>query len=65
MTATLIEVESTAIRSVAWAGGTLSVEFLNGRLYDYSNVPYSVFEELILADSKGEFYNQNIRGRYQ
>jgi len=37
------------------------VEFLNGTLYDYYNVPKEVFLDLLNATSKGQFFNQNIK----
>ena len=61
---TLIPVKSSAIRAIGYEGGTLTVEFHTGRVYDHPNVPYSVFSTFLRATSKGTFYNQNIRGRY-
>ena len=63
--ATLVPVQSTAIRSVGYDGYTLTVEFHNGRVYDHPGLPYSVYEALMRAPSKGAFYNRNIRGRYR
>jgi hypothetical protein len=63
--ATLIPVESTAIRAVGYNGSTLTVEFHTGRIYDHPHVPYSVFEGLMQADSKGVYYNAHVRGRYR
>jgi hypothetical protein len=61
---TLIPVASSAIRAIGYAAGTLTVEFHTGRVYDHPQVPYSVFAALLQASSKGAFYNQHIRGRY-
>jgi hypothetical protein len=65
MSAIMISVSSSAIRAVGYDGSTLTVEFNNGRIYDHPGVPYSVYEQLMLASSKGAYYNQNIRGRYR
>jgi hypothetical protein len=66
MYATLIPVDSSAaIRAIGWNDGTLTVEFHNGRTYDHPGVPYSVYEQLMQAPSKGAYYNRNIRGRYR
>jgi hypothetical protein len=62
---TLIPVSSTAIRAIGYDGYTLTVEFRTGRTYDHRGVPYSVYEGLMQAPSKGAYYNRNIRGRYQ
>jgi len=61
----LIPVESSAIRTIGYAGGTLVVEFHSGRNYDYPGVPYPVFLELLNARSIGAYYNQHIRGQYR
>jgi hypothetical protein len=65
MYATLIPVESSAIRAIGWNDSTLTVEFQNGRIYDHPGVPYSVYEGLMQASSKGAYYNHYIRGRYR
>jgi hypothetical protein len=61
----MIRVNSSAIRAIGHDGYTLSVEFHSGRVYDHPGVPYSVYEGLMQASSKGAFYNRNIRGRYR
>ena len=65
MFATLIPVEFTAIRAVGFDGYTLTIEFHSGRTYDHPHVPYSVFEGLMQAESKGAYYNAHVRGRYR
>jgi hypothetical protein len=65
MYATLIPVESSAIRAVGYDGYTLTVEFHSGRIYDHPGVPEAVFYGLLNAASKGAYYNQHIRGRYR
>jgi len=60
----LITVNWSASRASGGAGGILTVVFHNGRAYDHPGVPYAMFEALLLAESKGVFYNQHIRGRY-
>ena len=65
MNATIIPVDSSAIRAVGYDGSTLTVEFHTGRTYDHPGVPYSVYEGLMQAPSKGSFYNSYIRGRYR
>jgi hypothetical protein len=43
---------------------TLSLQFANGRVYTYDDVPVSVYTGLLEADSPGRYYHQNIRGVY-
>ena len=43
---------------------TLEVEFKSGGLYQYYNVPESVFHDFMASDSKGKFLNVYIRNSY-
>ena len=42
----------------------LDLLFGSGRHYRYSNVPADVARRFACAQSKGRFYNQEIRGSY-
>ena len=60
-------VESRLIRSVGYdpTGSILEVELIeNGRVYRYFDVPYSIAEELMSADSKGAYFNEHVRDMY-
>ena len=35
-----------------------------GAVYQYSLVPQQVYRDLLRAESKGRFFNQNIRGKF-
>ena len=61
----MIAVSSSAIAAVGYDGHTLTVEFHSGRVYDHPRVPYSVYDGLMRASSKGAYYNRYIRGRYR
>ena len=52
------------IRDVRGAGTTLEIQFRGGETYRYLNVPPSIYEGLIDAASKGQFFHRSIRGRY-
>ena len=43
----------------------LEIEFVNGAVYRYLNVPPDVYRNLLGAKSKARFYDQNIRGKYR
>ena len=60
-------VKSTVIRAVGYDADRkiLEVEFHTGRLYRYLSVPPSVHEELVSAESVGEYFNREIRDRYR
>ena len=59
-------VASSTILSVGYevASETLEVEFKSGGLYQYYNVPESVFHDFMASDSKGKFLNVYIRNSY-
>lgn len=44
---------------------TLEIEFLNGGVYQYFDVPQHIYEELMSADSQGQYLAQNIKGAYR
>ena len=43
---------------------TLEVEFIKGAVYQYTGVPANEHEAIMNADSKGRYFNANIKGRY-
>lgn len=43
----------------------LKVEFKNGGLYDYFDVPEDVFEGMRNAPSKGQYLAQQVKGTYR
>lgn len=45
--------------------GTLEIEFQKGGAYQYFDVPESVYEQLSLASSKGQYFAANIKGVYR
>jgi hypothetical protein len=57
-------VESTTLATVAYDGtrSLLQLEFCSQAIYQYFGVPAAVHEALLLAPSKGKYFNQAIRG---
>jgi len=43
---------------------TLEVEFVKGGIYQYFQVPSTVYEEFMAASSKGSFHSNSIKNRY-
>jgi len=43
----------------------LIVEFKSDQTYSYSNVPREIFDNMKKAESKGRYFNENIRGKYE
>lgn len=60
-------VRSSNIRSIGYDVSTLTleVEFDNGCIYQYSNVPTYVHERFMSASSKGRFLNDHIKDRFR
>lgn len=60
-------VSSSNIVSVGYDAGhqILEVEFHNGSVYQYMDVPPSVHEALMDASSHGSYLNQYIKGRFR
>lgn len=56
-------VDSSNLKSIGYEAGMLVIEFVTGDIYVYSNVPGSLFEDFARSDSKGRFYNQQIKGK--
>lgn len=44
---------------------TLEVEFANGSVYEYQDVPRELADGLAAADSKGAFFVENVRRAFQ
>ena len=64
----LTPVESSTLVAVGYDydGELLRLEFCRRHVvYQYFAVPAAVHEALLAATSKGSFFNQAIRGRYQ
>jgi hypothetical protein len=60
-----IPVQSSLIASIGYSvRATLDLEFRSGALYRYFAVPHTIFQELIAAESKGAYFNRNIRSRF-
>lgn len=60
-------VDSTTMRSVGYEARSriLEIEFDSGAVYQYLGAPARVYEQLIAAESKGRYFNREIRDRYQ
>lgn len=59
-------VESSNLRAVGYdaCSAVLVIEFKDGSAYEYYGVPEYIFNELLGADSKGKYANQNIYKNY-
>ena len=62
-----LPVDSTTL---AWVGyspdkGVLELGFHTGEVYAYFEVPLHTYQELLRAESKGRYFNLNIRNRFR
>lgn len=59
-------VASSSIVSIGYDGGseTLEIEFENGGVYQYYNVPAAIHQQFMESNSKGQFHHANIRNAY-
>jgi hypothetical protein len=60
-------IDSATLSSVGYdqESNTLEVEFTNGSVYQYFDVPIEVVVALLLAESAGRYHNAHIRNRYR
>ena len=59
----MIPVTSSNLSAVGYdyESATLRVQFLKGGLFEYQGVPSNVYEELMAAGSKGQYFDQFIK----
>lgn len=57
-------IDSGVIKAVGWQDDVLVIEFHNGSLRAYKDVPLSAWESFGAAESRGRFYSQEIKGKY-
>jgi len=55
---------SSNVNSVGYDNGTMQVNFHNGYIYTYSNVPENLYIAFISSASVGRYHHQYISGRY-
>jgi len=55
-------VESSNLASIGYdaENEVLEIEFNNGGVYQYFDVPENVYEELMSASSHGQYFDRNI-----
>ena len=60
---TITAVDSTSLRTIGYDDERqpLPVEFHNRSIYQYFEVPATVYRELMQAPSKGAYFNRSIR----
>ena len=62
-----LAVDSSLLAGAAYdlSESVLQLEFRDGAIYRYFAVPAAVYDDLLAADSKGSYFNKQIRGRFR
>jgi hypothetical protein len=60
------QVKSSNIKSVGYdpEQKILEIEFKSGAVYQYEEVPEDVFQEMLVAESVGKYFNTQVKGNY-
>jgi KTSC domain len=63
----MVRVNSSAISAVGYDENSrrMKIRFKQGDTYDFCRVPSNIFQGLLSARSKGTYYNDHIRDKYQ
>ena len=61
-----LPVVSTTLVSVAYLShrALLELEFRDGAIYRFYDVPLTCFQQLLASDSKGDYFNRHIRNHF-
>jgi lysyl-tRNA synthetase class 2 len=60
-----VSLESSLLSSAAYSDDRrLQLSFRNGTIYQYFDVPPDVFQSLLAAESKGQYFNRHIRDQF-
>jgi hypothetical protein len=63
----MIYVDSSNIEAIGYDEDSqeLHVQFLSGGYYVYYEVPRQIFDDLLMAPSKGSFLNREVKNIYR
>lgn len=61
------QVDSSRIRSVGFDDPTrtLTIEFKDGKIFEYYDVDRAVYLGLTVAESVGRYFNEHVKGKYR
>lgn len=59
----MTNVSSSNLQSVGFdkINNILRIQFLSGGLYDYLDIPFTLYEGLMNAESKGKYFDTHIK----
>lgn len=60
-------VNSSMIKSIGYdkENSIMEVEFARGQIYKYSDVPSSIYYDVMQSDSVGKEFNRLVKGSFQ
>lgn len=64
MTIKMNSVKSSSISEIGYRYRTMQVKFNNGRVYEFKKVPRVEFDKFCSANSKGQFFNNEVKASY-
>lgn len=56
--------DSSFIKHIQYDNSVLIVTFGSNSVWAYYGIPLEVYNELIISDSHGSYFNKNIRNKY-
>lgn len=59
-----ISVSSSNLDALAFDQGDLYIRFKSGSIYYYSDVPISLYLDILGAGSKGKFHHANLKNKF-
>lgn len=59
-----IPVTDARIRAVGYEGGALEIEYLNGSVDRYEQVPAAIYQLLHLSPSASKWHERRVKRRY-
>ncbi len=62
-----VDITSTNLKSAIYETGdkTLTVTFNNGSIYEYYEVPWTIFTKFRMSESQGKFFSSKISKVYK
>lgn len=57
--------DSGNLAAADWRDGILTVQFKKGASYEYYDVPFGLYNELLAAPSKNTFMRDNVIGKFE
>jgi hypothetical protein len=58
------KLDSSNLAGCQWEDGTLRIMFVSGQEYEYTGVDQAVYDGLVMADSPGRYFNDQIKNKY-